>query len=258
VNDDILAKARKLLAKGEDPAATPAEAETYTKKAMALIAEYGIDEALLAEKHADKRKVGELEVECHAPFSQEKAILINTISVALGCRGVLRTKWRDGDYRRASQSDRQVKTMHLFGRESDLRRVELLYTSLLLQQANALTSLQIPHFENSPAAYRRSWLQGYTAAIGSRLEAAEKAAAREADERPERAAETASGNSTALVLARRDEEVEEAMRGVYPHLKQSKSRQSSGNGFGSGYAEGRRADLGGNHVGAGVKGAIGG
>ena len=44
----ILAKVRKLLALAEDPAATTHEAETYTAKAAQLIADYGIDQALLA------------------------------------------------------------------------------------------------------------------------------------------------------------------------------------------------------------------
>ena len=47
-HDPILAKVRKLLALAEDPAATTHEAETYTAKATQLIADYGIDRALLA------------------------------------------------------------------------------------------------------------------------------------------------------------------------------------------------------------------
>ena len=46
--DPILSKVRKLLALAEDPAATEHEAELYTAKATQLIADYGIDRALLA------------------------------------------------------------------------------------------------------------------------------------------------------------------------------------------------------------------
>ena len=44
---DKLDTVRKLLAKA-DGAATPAEAEVYTAKAIELMARHGIDEALLA------------------------------------------------------------------------------------------------------------------------------------------------------------------------------------------------------------------
>lgn len=254
MNDDILAKARKLLAKGEGTD-NPHEAEIFTKKAMELIAQYGIDEALLAENSADKRKVGEIEVECHAPFSQEKAILFNSIAIPLGCKAVMRKRWRDGNFYRASQSDRKVLTMHAFGRESDLRRLEMLYTSLLLQQATAFKHVTVPSWETA-SAYRRSWLQGYAGAILARLTEAERAAAKAADERPERAAETASGHGTALVLARREREVEEAFREAYPRTKSSKAR-SGGGGFSGGHAEGQRASLDGTGVSAGSRGALG-
>ena len=46
--DSRLARVRKLLAKAEDTAVTPQEAEAYTAKAAELMASYGIDRAMLA------------------------------------------------------------------------------------------------------------------------------------------------------------------------------------------------------------------
>ena len=48
MSDPLLARVRKLLAKAEDPACTPAEAEAFTAKATELIAKYGVDQALLS------------------------------------------------------------------------------------------------------------------------------------------------------------------------------------------------------------------
>ena len=47
-NDKWLIRIRALLAQAEDPAATPAEAETFLAKATKLIAKLGIDTAMLA------------------------------------------------------------------------------------------------------------------------------------------------------------------------------------------------------------------
>ena len=46
--DSRLARVRKLLAKAEDTAVTPQEAEAYTAKVAELMASYGIDRAMLA------------------------------------------------------------------------------------------------------------------------------------------------------------------------------------------------------------------
>ncbi|MEV4705532.1 DUF2786 domain-containing protein [Actinoplanes sp. NPDC049316] len=48
MTDRLLERVRKLLAKAESPACTPAEAEAFTAEAAELIAKYGVDQALLA------------------------------------------------------------------------------------------------------------------------------------------------------------------------------------------------------------------
>lgn len=247
--NDILARARKLLAKGERTD-NEHEAEAFTKKAMGLLAKYGIDEALLAEEDPDRRKVGQLTIECHAPFSLEKVSLLATVADASGCRTVYEETWRDGVYRRASQSDRQIKSVHLMGHEADIRRVELLYTSLLLQQATALKNVEIPWHTTSPAAYRRSWLAGYAAAIRSRMAEATRDAVKDTEE--------ATGRSTELVLADRRAEVDEAFKEAFPDAQLGRPRSLNGSGFTNGYAEGEKADIGSGRVQSGMRGAISG
>ncbi len=230
MTEQILAKVRKILAKAEDPAATTAEAETYTAKAAALIAEYGIDRALLAQVDPDSDIVGDRVVVLDPPYALDKAGLLNTVAIRLRCRSVQRRNYVDGA--------KQI-SLHLFGYESDLLRSELLYTSLLLQATSTLTRTPVPRGE-SAAAFRRSWLAGFTSAIGRRLVDSEQRAQRHA----ERSAEPA-GPSVALVLADRSVVVREAVEKEYPRLGRAQDRRLSGSGGMAGWQAGQRADLGG-------------
>lgn len=227
--DTMLARVRKLLAKAEDPAATAQEAETYTAKASELMAAYGIDRALLAAADPSLDVVGDRVVTLDRPYAAEKAQLVSQIALALGCRVVRRTRYPGG-----------VKelSVHLFGHRSDLQRAEILFTSLLLQAMRALARTEVPRWDH-PAAFRRSWLSGFSFSVGRRLEAAERAAAAQAEDRF-----AATGTSTALVLADRSAAVEAARDAAYPDLEPARARQLSGSGGALGWAAGQRADLG--------------
>jgi hypothetical protein len=91
--DHVLATVRKLLAKAEDPAATPQEAETYNAKASDLMADYGIDRALLAAADPDTDVVGDRVVVTEAPYARDKATLLSGIAHEMRCRAVLRTRY---------------------------------------------------------------------------------------------------------------------------------------------------------------------
>jgi len=229
--DPILAKVRKLLAKAEDQAATPEEAELYNAKAAQLISDYGIDQAMLSASAPGSDMLGDRVLTMDAPYAMDKAELLADVAIGLRCRAVLRT-------RRGPQKEISV---HLFGHESDLVRTDLLFTSLLLQAAVGLARTPVPPSEHK-AAFRRSWLAGFRLAILRRL--------RETEARAEAAAEKRyAGASTALVLADRSEQVAVALRTAYPHTSKAKPRSLSGAGHGHGYAEGQRADLGGTGAG---------
>jgi hypothetical protein len=242
-SDAVLAKVRKILAKAEDPAATPEEAETYTAKAAELIAGYGIDRALLAEAVPGSDVVGDRVVVLDAPYALDKASLLSGVAVALRCQAVQRTRYDEGA---------KELSMHLFGYESDLARAEVLYTSLLLQATSLVRRSLAPRGENL-AAYRRSWLAGFTAAVVRRL--------RESEERARTAAEgdegAPSGRSVSLVLADRSVAVRDAVQAEYPSLRKAQARSLSGSGGRSGYQAGQRADLGGVRVGRGTRGELG-
>lgn len=226
MTDAILDKVRKLLAKAENPGCTPAEAEALTDKAAQLIAKYGVDRALLAATAPETDPLGDRVVDIGPPYALDKAGLLATVAGAMRCRSVRRKQPTDHGYAYA---------MHLFGFASDLERVELLFTSLLVQASLALSVAEVPEWD-SVAAFRRTWLVGFGFAVGERL--------RQAEQRAQAAPDTGNGPSVALVLADRSDRVARRVEEAYPRLRTSAPRRLMGSGLDGGYAAGQRADLG--------------
>jgi hypothetical protein len=223
---------RKLLAKAERTD-NEAEATAYNEKAAALIAKYGLDAALASLAPDQPRPtVGNRKVNIPGSYGVDKAGLLNGVAKALRVEAIMiqQTKGR--------KKDRMV-VVHLFGFEADLDRVELLFTSLLVQASFGLAA-SAPAYGESPAAYNRSWLAGFRSTVSARLRAAEARA--QAD------AQTDSGPSVALVLHDRTKEVAVAVNEAYPRVTTS-SRKLSGSGGAAGRAAGERADLGQTRVG---------
>jgi hypothetical protein len=213
----VLDKVRKLLAKAEDPACSPAEAEALTAKATELIAKYGVDQALLATRDPARDPVVDRLIDVAAPYATDKAGLLVGVAIPLRCRTV-----------RLSRAGSIA--VHLFGFDSDVTRAELLYTSLLVQAAHGLAVATVPGGQH-PAAFRRSWLAGFAAAVSTRLRAAESAA-------------SSAVPSMDLVLADRSGTVERRRDEAYPTARLARPRRLSGDGGAHGYAAGTTADLG--------------
>jgi Protein of unknown function (DUF2786) len=229
---DKLDVVRKLLAKAER-AATPEEAASYTDKALRLSARHGIDAALLdAERLAAHDPAADQpaaqRIAMDDPYSAGKARLLAWTATALRCRVVFHQA-RGG----------RVGAVTVFGFAADRARVELLYTSLLLQAGTQLVRLRPAHRGESVAAYRRSWLHGFALRVHGRLVEVEQAAADEPGESPRDAA------GTALVLADRRDRVATAFAATFPTLGRARARTLSGSGFADGTMAGDRADLGG-------------
>src|SRR4051812_8410869 len=150
---DKLEVVRKLLAKAER-AATPEEAASYTGMALRLSARHGIDAALVdAERRAARDptadRPGAQRIPVDDPYSAGKARLLAWTAQALRCRVALH-RTRGG----------RVRAVTVFGFAADRARVELLYTSLLLQACAELVRLRPPEPGESVAAYRRARLVG--------------------------------------------------------------------------------------------------
>ena len=131
----------------------------------------------------------------------------------------------------------------MFGFASDIERTDVLYTSLLLQMWQGLAAAEPPAWSRSPRAWRRSWLLGFATAVVARVRAAEQRAAQRAADAP-----AGSGPSAALVLADRTEIIERTLRQAYPVTRTSRVTYS-GAGYGTGYAQGQRADSGTSRLG---------
>lgn len=241
---DKLDVVRKLLAKAER-AATAAEAESYTAKAVELSARHGIDAALLAAARPGCDEVGTRRIAVDDPYSAGKARLLAWTAAALRCRAVLHQA-RGG----------RVTAVTVLGFAVDRERVELLYTSLLLQAGTQLTAQRPTRPGESVAAYRRSWLHGFAVQVHRRLLDAERAAAEQAAGGSPAAGAPTAG-SLALVLADRTDRVQRAYAEAFPALGRARPRALSGSGFARGAAAGDRADLGGLRVTAAARPAVG-
>ncbi len=226
-DDNLLARVRKLLAQAEDPSVTEAEAEAFNIKAAQLIARHGIDQAMLSAAGEKRDEITQRSIVMDNPYSRDKAHLLSSIAHALRCQAVL--------YGTGKSTARVI----VFGFASDIERVELLFTSLLLQATSQLTRIRPDNYfgYESTAAYRRSWLAGFTAAVYRRLRNAETQAT-------DTTTTTTTGTSAALVLRDRQAQVADAFKAAFPRLRNVRSRHLSGSGYGEGTLAGSRADLG--------------
>jgi hypothetical protein len=224
-----LGRIRKLLARAER-AGTPEEAQAFTDKAVELMARHGIDMALLAAAEPGCDDIGATRVEVADPYSAGKARLLGWTASALRCRAVLH-----------QTGGGRVGAVTVFGFASDRERVEVLFTSLLLQAAAQLVAQRPPRPGESVAAYRRSWLHGFAVQVHRRLADAERRAEQQAGGSDGAAGADAG---TALVLADRRSRVEQAYAEAFPLLGRSRRSVLSGSGFTAGADAGDRADLG--------------
>jgi hypothetical protein len=242
VQNDLLDRVRKLLSKAEDEGCSPAEAEALTAKAAELMARYGIDRALLGALRPETDVPGDRVFTLGNPWGDVKRHLLAGIATALRCQCVL-TRNESGT------------RLHAFGYASDLERAEILFTSVLVQMARALALQRVPSYGDPAAtgsarAWRRSWMLGYSTAVVARVRAAEEAAVASAP------VETEAGTSTALVLADRSLVVRQQVAAAYPRLRKMRVTYS-GSGYGDGYREGQKADIGGAKLRSRSAGALG-
>jgi Protein of unknown function (DUF2786) len=221
----LLDRVRKLLAKAEDESVTPPEAQALTAKAAELMAKYGIDRALLAADRPETDQPSSRMLDIDNPWGRVKAHLLCGLGSALRCQCIMLHN-PDG------------LKVHTFGYTSDLERLDVLYTSVLIQMWHGLAGAQVPAWSRSPRAWRRSWLLGFATAVITRVRAAEHAAASQATDPAE-----ASSSRTALVLADRALVIRREAERAYP-LTRTARVTYSGTGYRDGYAQGQRADIG--------------
>ena len=220
VDDRVLERVRKLLARAEHPATPPAEAEACSEKAAALMSRYVIDQAMLDASTPDASAPIVQRIVLEAPYTIAKAVLLDR--VAKSFRVCVAIGADHGAGRRCT----------MVGFEADVAMTELLFTSLLLQASAAMIAASAGH--PRVKAFRRSFLMGYADMIGRRLSEVRRASEEQAStETP----------GTSLVLVDRAAKVEKAFADEFPHLRSLRTTVSSAGGLTAGQAAGAAADL---------------
>jgi len=153
--DPVLARVRALLNKAESTE-YPAEAEAFTAKAQALISRHALED-LLSDAHSLDPRPASIRISIDEPYVNAKAALLHAVAVASRCRSVQLTRYA---------------MCSVVGRPGDLRRVEILFTSLLVQAQAALNEIGRTDSPGSlcrSRSFRSSFLSGYASRIEQRL-----------------------------------------------------------------------------------------
>ena len=199
IDERVLRRIRALLAKAESTT-FPAEAETFTAGAQAMMARHSIDHALLATHDAGSsdapigRRIG-----IENPYEVPKAMLLGAVAEANRCR----TVWSRG-----------LGFSTAIGFPADLDAVELLFTSLLVQATTAMMqagSRTDGYGRSRTRSFRQSFLTGYASRIGHRL-------AEATGTQTTKAATEPAGRHLLPVLAARNAAVDEAVAAMFPAL----------------------------------------
>ncbi len=219
VDERVLARVRALLAKAESTQ-FPAEAETFTAGAQALMARHSIDAAMVADARSgpDEEPVAR-RLGLEPPYEEAKALLFQAVAEANRCRAV----W-----------SKELGFVTVMGFAADLHAVETLATSLLVQASQVVGqagSRTTASGRSRTRSFRQSFLTSFAIRIGERLAEATRA---EGD----RAAGQAGYERLLPVLAQRDARVDAVMGEFFPGLTH---RPVSLGYDGEGWASGRAA-----------------
>jgi hypothetical protein len=241
-----------LLLKAEST--TPEEAEAIYAKAQEMMTKYAIDEAMIAAAAGGR---------VDDPITKEEFINVGiyryplsqlTLAV-LKNNGIEVIKLRPPNWRKVG--DKVYKETEILigvGYKSDIDRVKVLQTSLMLQAMTAENkwwreNQDLYRHESRDGHYvRRQYLFSFANGVNAKL--------REATARGREAAEKEyDASSVALVLRDKGVMVREEFERLFPETKKSRTKYKAGDAFAAaaGHEAGRRADVGQPGVGSNRK-----
>lgn len=216
----MLDKVRKLLAMAER-SPHPDEADAFSRKAAALIAQHRLDPARLAEAADDVVDIRTIDLGRGA-YVRARLALLSAVATAHGCRVVFGAG-RDGT------------VAHVAGQRSDLETIDVLYASL---HAQAATRMAAEHRSTGAATqkWRRSFLFGFAHQVGAML--------RRSQEQAER--DSADGGRSALpALRAREQRAEELLQQRFGRIVAARPPAGAlATGFDAGRDAASRSDLG--------------
>ncbi len=224
LDDRVLSKIRALLAKAESTQ-FPEEAESFTVKAQEFMTRYSIDQAMLEAGSSEHHEANAKRVHLESPYTDAKASLLGVVATANQCRAIL---------------DPKLGFVTLFGFDSDLHIVMLLFTSLLSQATSAMVAAERVVAKKSPTnktrSFRQSFLVAYAVRIGQRL--------REAAARSQAEAAADLGDTFLPVLASKEESVDKRTNEAFPKVVRRTQRVSNAAGWEAGKLAADQAQLG--------------
>lgn len=222
-DERVLARVRALLAKAESTP-YPAEAETFTAGAQALMSRHSISAAMLAASRprgASDAPDG-IRIGIDPPYESPRAALLAAVADANRCRSV----W-----------SKELGFCTVVGFAADLQAVEAVYTSLLVQ---ATTALQ--HAGRDDGARSRSFRRSFLLAFATRMH---ERLVTSAEEQTDQAVAEIGGRTLLPVLADRANQVDEAFDEMFPNLRrQRRSSRVDPAGWARGWVAAEQAVLG--------------
>lgn len=216
--EKVLGKVRALLAKAESTEFVD-EAEALSAKAQELMSRYALDRALLDHRRGVRQEASLSRVWLDSPYLTPKALLVDAVARANRCRTMLSA---------------ELGFVTVIGDELDLRLVELLATSLLVQATRAMVAAgaQVSrHGTSRTRSYRQSFLVAYAVRIGERLRVANESEA------------TADEGALLPVLSARSRAVEELIARQFPNIVSRTVSTSNAAGHHAGRAAADQAQL---------------
>lgn len=219
--DKALDRVRKLFAKAESVAGTP-EAEALLERAYALLAKYGVDEALArsgSDGHSEEVIV--LDHVVTGKYQPDQVGLVAAVAAALHCRAVTSTRG-DG-----------TKVVYVVGVRRHVERIGML--------AGALTGVMLAaaaRQRGEPGVptirHRKSFMTGFAFEVGRRLSAAEQGAV----------ADSGDAAGAGLVLRSDAQRAGEGMNRRFPSTVRAAPRRVGTSGIAAGRRVGGSVDLG--------------
>lgn len=241
-------KVQALLNQASDPAATPEEAEAFSRKAEELMVKWGISDALLdAKRRKQKAKAEKIlteKIRVHGSFVRADVMVGWAAGDGLGNVRVIQS----------SGENSMTKYVWFIGFESDVQRAKILFESLLLQ-AHAARLAWWRDYEgkdtlarNQKKLAKRQFILTFAHVVHTRLEAM----------RLQTVEEASKVKSTELVLVDRKAKVDAYMDEEHANLKKGRAlKGGSHDASVAGRKAGNEANLGGTQVEAGeTAGAI--
>ncbi|MGW8592432.1 DUF2786 domain-containing protein [Dietzia sp. NPDC055877] len=214
-------RVRKLFAKAESVAGTP-EAEVLLERAYALLAKYGVDEALA--RSGPDQAAAEVVVHEHVvlgKYQPDQIGLVASLAVAMHCRAV--------SSRRADGG----RIVYIVGVRRHVERVSMLAGALTgIMLAGAARQRPAPGV--SAVTHRKSFMTGFAFEVGRRLAAAEA----------EAVSESSDAAGAGLVLRTDSQCAEAELRRRFPRTVKSSRRRVGTSGLDEGRRMGGSVDLG--------------